>query len=86
MSNHPLREFLLRYYYDHALNRFEQTDDVGFFCSPVSNEYSLAAEHFQLNRTDVLNISRKAINAIFGGEKEKERLRELLDEFGSAHN
>ncbi|KAK1146495.1 hypothetical protein N8T08_002924 [Aspergillus melleus] len=30
------------------------TDDVGFFCSPVSNEYRLAAEHFNLNRKDVL--------------------------------
>ncbi|KAL4786363.1 hypothetical protein BJX76DRAFT_125499 [Aspergillus varians] len=59
------------------------TDDVGFFCSPVSNEYSLAAEHFQLNRNDILNISRKAIDTIFGGEEEKERLRKLLDEFES---
>jgi adenosine deaminase len=64
----------------------KQTDDVGFFCSTVSNEYSLAAEHFQLNRTDVINISRKAIDAIFGGRKEKERLRALLDEFESAYN
>lgn len=59
---------------------------MGFFCSPVSNEYSLAAEHFQLNRSDILNISRKAVDAIFAGEKEKERLRELLDEYESAHN
>ncbi|RAK98602.1 putative adenosine deaminase [Aspergillus ibericus CBS 121593] len=57
------------------------TDDVGFFCSPVSNEYLLAAEHFQLNRADVLNICRKSYGVIFGGEAEKERLRRLLDDF-----
>ncbi|KAL4915926.1 hypothetical protein BDW62DRAFT_212359 [Aspergillus aurantiobrunneus] len=57
------------------------TDDVGFFCSPVSNEYLLAAEHFQLSRTDILSISRRAIDTIFGGEAEKERLKKLLEEF-----
>ncbi|KAL2827644.1 hypothetical protein BDW59DRAFT_160280 [Aspergillus cavernicola] len=62
------------------------TDDVGFFCSPVSNEYLLAAEHFQLNRVDILKISRKAIDAIFGGEQEKRRLRMFLDEFGSNYS
>ncbi|KAL4943580.1 hypothetical protein BDV06DRAFT_221141 [Aspergillus oleicola] len=58
------------------------TDDVGFFCSPVSNEYLLAAEHFQLNRSEIFKISRRAIDTIFGGEREKERLRKLLDDFG----
>ncbi|KAL4977369.1 hypothetical protein BDW66DRAFT_150222 [Aspergillus desertorum] len=57
------------------------TDDVGFFCSPVSNEYLLASEHFQLKRGDLLNISRKAVKAIFGGEEEKRRLLNALDEF-----
>ncbi|KAL4986390.1 hypothetical protein BDW68DRAFT_128732 [Aspergillus falconensis] len=57
------------------------TDDVGFFCSPVSNEYLLAAEHFQLKRRDLIAVSRKAIKAIFGGEEEKRRLWNVLDEF-----
>ncbi|GLA05042.1 hypothetical protein AnigIFM60653_005111 [Aspergillus niger] len=57
------------------------TDDVGFFCSPVSNEYLLAAEHFQLTRADVLGICRKSYDAIFGGEKEKDRLRRLVSDF-----
>ncbi|KAI9367814.1 hypothetical protein BJX61DRAFT_551008 [Aspergillus egyptiacus] len=62
------------------------TDDVGFFCSPVSNEYLLAAEHFHLNRADILSIGRKAIDAIFGGDDEKRRLRLLLNEFESNYD
>ncbi|KAI9923848.1 hypothetical protein ASPWEDRAFT_51317 [Aspergillus wentii DTO 134E9] len=57
------------------------TDDVGFFCSPVSNEYLLAAQHFQLSRSDILSICKKSLDAIFGGEIEKDRFRKLLDEF-----
>jgi adenosine deaminase len=59
------------------------TDDVGFFCSPVSNEYLLAAEHFQLERRNLISISRKAVKAIFGGDEEKQRLWNALDEFES---
>ncbi|KAF7597582.1 hypothetical protein BBP40_000060 [Aspergillus hancockii] len=61
--------------------RLGHTDDVGFFCSPVSNEYLLAAEHFNLSRADVLAICRKAVGVIFGGEEEKKRLYRQLDEF-----
>jgi adenosine deaminase len=62
-----------------------QTDDVGFFCSPVSNEYLLAAEHFHLTRVDILNMCQKAVDAIFGGEAEKARLRRLLDAFEATY-
>lgn len=55
-----------------------QTDDVGFFCSPVSNEYLLAAQHFGLDREDLVRIAKRSVESIFGGEKEKERLRNLL--------
>ncbi|PKY08887.1 Metallo-dependent hydrolase [Aspergillus campestris IBT 28561] len=59
------------------------TDDVGFFCSPVSNEYLLAAEHFKLSRADILRLCRRSYDVIFEDETEKERLRQLLDEFES---
>ncbi|KAL4895882.1 hypothetical protein BDV59DRAFT_173336 [Aspergillus ambiguus] len=61
------------------------TDDVGFFCSPVSNEYLLAAEHFRLNRVDVLNMCQKSVDTIFGGAAEKTRLRRLLDAFEATY-
>ncbi|TQB74698.1 hypothetical protein MPDQ_004349 [Monascus purpureus] len=57
------------------------TDDMGFFCSPVSNEYLLAAHHFNLSRADVLALCRKSFRAIFGGPEEKDRLYTLLDNF-----
>ncbi|PYH79146.1 putative adenosine deaminase [Aspergillus uvarum CBS 121591] len=59
------------------------TDDVGFFCSPVSNEYRLAAEHFHLCRADVLRLCRQSYGAIFGSTEEKQRLRRLLDDFAA---
>ncbi|KAL3467982.1 hypothetical protein BJX64DRAFT_282871 [Aspergillus heterothallicus] len=62
------------------------TDDLGFFCSLVSNEYLLAAEHFQLNRADIVSIASKAIEAIFAGKNEKKRLRVLLNNFQSQYN
>ncbi|EAW07506.1 putative adenosine deaminase [Aspergillus clavatus NRRL 1] len=57
------------------------TDDMGFFCSPVSNEYMLAAEHFHLSREEVLSLSRESVDVIFGGQAEKERMRGLLLDF-----
>ncbi|KAJ5091522.1 reverse transcriptase [Penicillium alfredii] len=60
------------------------TDDVGFFCSPVSHEYLLAAQHFDLSRDDLWDMSLKSVDVIFGGEHEKKRLRGLLEAFKSA--
>ncbi|MCJ1466237.1 hypothetical protein MMC07_004856 [Pseudocyphellaria aurata] len=57
------------------------TDDVGVFCSSLSNEYLLAAEHFNLDRGNLVKICGTAIEAIFGDEREKKRLRESLSAF-----
>ncbi|KAF7194991.1 Adenosine deaminase-like protein [Pseudocercospora fuligena] len=57
------------------------TDDVGVFGSTVSNEYLLAAEHFSLNRKDLIALSRCAVPSIFGSEEEKQRLMTLLNDF-----
>jgi len=57
-----------------------QTDDVGVFGSTLSNEYLLVAEHFDLSRRDLLDLSGRGIETIFGGEGEKQRLRELIRE------
>lgn len=63
---------------------FLQTDDVGFFCSPVSNEYLLASEHFGLGRAELLKLCSSSVDAIFGGEREKERMCSILREFTGA--
>lgn len=61
-----------------------KTDDVGIFCSPLSNEYLLAATHFGLRRREVVGLCEGAIEAVFGGEAEKERLRGLVAGFVDA--
>jgi len=57
------------------------TDDVGIFCSLLSNEYLLLAKHFLLTREALLDICNGAIKAVFGGEDEKVRLHALLKSF-----
>jgi adenosine deaminase len=57
------------------------TDDVGIFESGLSEEYLLAARHFGLDRKQLVELSRGAVDVIFGVEDEKERMKALLDEF-----
>ncbi|KAK0623586.1 hypothetical protein B0T14DRAFT_602133 [Immersiella caudata] len=54
------------------------TDDVGVFGSPLSNEYALVAEHFGLGRAEICVLARRGIDTIFGGDGEKERLRQIM--------
>ncbi|GAP89984.1 putative adenosine deaminase [Rosellinia necatrix] len=54
------------------------TDDVGVFGSPVSNEWALIQEHFHLGREDILDLARKGVDVIFGGEEQKARLRGIM--------
>jgi adenosine deaminase len=57
------------------------TDDVGIFERGLSEEYLLAAEHFGLSRRQLVELSRGAVDVIFGGEGEKERMLMLLEGF-----
>ncbi|CAK1368021.1 unnamed protein product [Cercospora beticola] len=78
-------------YVDHHFGRWKgrgnpialSTDDVGVFGSPLSNEYQLAAHHFDLSKTEIVDLSRRAIDSIFAGEDEEARLHRLLDDFVS---
>lgn len=54
---------------------------MGFFCSPVSNEYLLAAEHFGVGRAEMISMCEKSVDMIFGGEQEKKRLRDIIHRF-----
>jgi adenosine deaminase len=55
-----------------------QTDDVGVFGSPLSNEYALVAEHFGLGRREICELARGAMQVIFGGDEEKARLQRIM--------
>lgn len=51
---------------------------MGVFGSPGSNEWRLIQQNFHLERDEILHLARKGIEVIFGGEEEKQRLRELM--------
>ena len=55
-----------------------QTDDVGVFRSKLSNEYLLVTQAFNLSRNDLINLCDQAVEAIFGDEHQKQRLRTLV--------
>ncbi|KAJ4359392.1 hypothetical protein N0V95_002223 [Ascochyta clinopodiicola] len=57
------------------------TDDVGVFCSPLSAEYALAAQHFSLTRGEIKALCIRAVDSIFAGDDEKHRLRSLYAEW-----
>ena len=56
---------------------------MGVFCSQLSNEYALAAKHFELSRGDLIGLCHDAVGMIFTDEEEKWRLRAVLDAFGA---
>ncbi|EON69729.1 hypothetical protein W97_08991 [Coniosporium apollinis CBS 100218] len=53
------------------------TDDVGVFCSELSEEYRVAAEHFGLGHDDVRKLCESAVDMIFGSDAERARLSTL---------
>ena len=52
------------------------TDDVGIFGSTLSNEYFLAAQHFNLSKLDLINLAARPIATIFNN-KHKQYLYKL---------
>ncbi|KAL1606303.1 hypothetical protein SLS60_003705 [Paraconiothyrium brasiliense] len=54
------------------------TDDVGVFCSPLSQEYYLAAKHFGLSRSELKELAQRPISTIFTGPEERARLNDIF--------
>ena len=61
-------------------NHRVQTDDVGVFCSRLSNEYLLIAQAFNLSRGDLIDLCDQAVEAIFGDKHQKQRLWAFVEE------
>ena len=55
-----------------------QTDDVGVFGSPLSNEWRLIQKHFRLSRAEILGLARRGIDVIFGSADDKAWLKEIM--------
>jgi adenosine deaminase len=51
---------------------------VGVFGSPLSEEYCLVAEYFKIDEQQICALARQAIDSIFDGEEEKQRLRDIM--------
>ncbi|KAM3557264.1 hypothetical protein ARSEF4850_005162 [Beauveria asiatica] len=54
------------------------TDDVGVFGSPLSKEYEIAAQHFNLDREAICSLAREAIDSTFGSDEDKEWLQSVM--------
>ncbi|KAH9871291.1 hypothetical protein IAQ61_005470 [Plenodomus lingam] len=54
------------------------TDDVGVFCSPLSKEYYLAAQHFGLSQNGLQALAERAVDCIFSGPAEQARLKDVF--------
>lgn len=62
-------------------NTTNQTDDVGVFCSPLSQEYLLASQHFNLTRQDLRALCERVVDCIFGGADETARMKKIYAEW-----
>lgn len=51
---------------------------MGVFGSPLSNEWRLIQEHFNLQQEEILELARKGIDVIFAGDDEKGRLKGVM--------
>lgn len=49
---------------------------MGVFCSPLSQEYALAAEHFNLSKEDLITLCEGVVDITFASEDDKARLRQ----------
>lgn len=58
---------------------------MGVFGSPLSNEYRLVAEAFELGKDDLMRLAKEPIESIFGPDMEKQRLYEVFREFEARH-
>lgn len=55
-----------------------KTDDVGVFRSTLSHEYLLVAQNFAIGHRELVDTCQNCIDAIFGGEEEKVKLKRLM--------
>ncbi|KAF3910906.1 hypothetical protein ABW20_dc0108609 [Dactylellina cionopaga] len=62
------------------------TDDVGVFLSDLSNEFYIASQHFRVNKYELWHLAFYSIDAIFGDQNEKDRLKSVLLAWGKENN
>ncbi|PHT35903.1 hypothetical protein CQW23_23603 [Capsicum baccatum] len=55
------------------------TDDSGVFSTSISGEYSLASSSFGIQKREMFQLARNAVNFIFAGNKVKQELEQIFD-------
>lgn len=61
------------------------TDDSGVFGTTLSQEYAIAAASFSLDRQQLLELAKRAVEYCFCGEEVKRLLRKKVLDFREAH-
>lgn len=56
---------------------------MGIFASKLSNEYAIAAKTFGMNKRQLFELSKSAIDCVFGDEDVKQNLRAVWEAFGN---
>ncbi|PRP84264.1 hypothetical protein PROFUN_08284 [Planoprotostelium fungivorum] len=56
------------------------TDDMGVFCTSVSQEFSIVGDTFQLGREELYDLSLSSIDCSFASEASKETFRRRMRE------
>ncbi|XP_011494029.1 PREDICTED: adenosine deaminase-like protein [Ceratosolen solmsi marchali] len=57
------------------------TDDKGVFDTTLSKEFTLAVEHFNLNKSHLVNLMKSTVNYAFASDIEKNKMIEIIDNF-----
>jgi adenosine deaminase len=77
---HPLRRF-----FDAGIKVTLGSDDPAFFNTTITREYHIAHKYFGMSQTDMIKISRNAIEAAFIDEETRGRLLEKIDAYKPRH-
>jgi len=72
-AEHPLREFLKA-----GVPVCLNSDDPGLFGDSIGEVYEVSCDQFGLTRTELLQMTKNAVEGCFAGDAVKDRLREKI--------
>jgi len=79
MQDHPLKSML-----DRGLKATVNSDDPAYFGGYMTENFQAVSEALPLTETDLIKISRNAVEASFASDSRKQELRQEIDRFEEA--